>query len=74
MKPQQKLRQGLTPAPIGSQPASATHTFTCPACGEMIDRNNLGQMLVHGRPAHRVTARVDREHERAMERHIAGQA
>jgi transcription initiation factor IIE alpha subunit len=72
MKLGQKLRLGLTPVTLQEQQATpAAHTFACPICGGIVDRRDLGQMMLHERPAHR-SRRVDREMERQMERRISG--
>jgi Zn-finger nucleic acid-binding protein len=53
------------------QATPAVHIIACPICGGIADRCDLGQMMLHERPAHR-SRRVDREMERQIERRVSG--
>jgi hypothetical protein len=53
------------------QVTPAVQIIAYPICGGITDRCDLGQMMLHERPAHR-SRRVDREMERQMERRISG--
>jgi hypothetical protein len=77
MKPKPRLTGRLSRIQPEDLPASRAaaepHNFTCPICGDTVDRGDLGSMMLHERPAHR-SRRVSRDLEREMERHISGRA